>query len=140
MKAYAYDVFAFRQQEEVNIQATFTACADEILDWVGVPRKLDNLSTGYQRFLDKNRIDQERLPFFQSPIFQNPKNSSPTASQLVLRRDLGLGKCISDPRNLEFLQAEIPLTPINFGRIMQAWGISASFYHSLFRQNIYQTY
>lgn len=89
MKTYSYDVFAFRQQEESPIQVAFVAYAGEIAEWVGVPRKSDELLTGYQRFLDKNRIDQEILPFFQ-----NPKNSSPTAVIVALRRDSGLGKCI----------------------------------------------
>lgn len=58
------------------------------MDWLGVPRKSDELLTGYQRFLDPSRINQQIVPFFQ-----NPRNSSPTAIIVALRRDSGLGKC-----------------------------------------------
>jgi hypothetical protein len=88
MKTYTYDVLAFRQQEHSPIQVAFVAYAGEVMDWVGVPRKSDELLTGYQRFLDPNRINQQIVPFFQ-----NPRNSSPTAIIVALRRDSGLGKC-----------------------------------------------
>lgn len=89
MKTFNYNVFAFRQQEKSPIQVAFVAHAGQMLEWVGVPRKSDELLTGYQRFLDKDRIDKEILPFFQ-----DPKNSSPTAIILALRKDSGLGSCI----------------------------------------------
>jgi hypothetical protein len=90
-KQFSYPVFAFRQQTGSPIQVAFVAPAGEILDWAGVPRKSDELLTGYQRFCDPNRVNQEIVPFFQ-----NPMNCSPTAIILALRADSGFGTCTLD--------------------------------------------
>ena len=88
MKHFSYPVLAFKQQAKSPIQVTFVAPAAEIIAWAGVPRKSDELLTGYQRFIDKARVDQQIVPFFQ-----NPQNSSPTAIIVALRQDSGLGSC-----------------------------------------------
>src|SRR5262245_7139169 len=88
MKQYRYKVFAFRQQESSPIQVAFIAKAGEVMDWAGVPRKSDELLTGFQRFRDDSRIDQEIVPYFQ-----DSRNCSPTAIIVALRRDSGIGKC-----------------------------------------------
>src|SRR5258705_5651329 len=88
MKEYNYPVVAFRQQEDSPIQVAFVAHTAEVLEWAGVPRKSDELLTGYQRFLDKNRINSQIVPFFQ-----DQHNSSPTSIVVALRRDSGLGRC-----------------------------------------------
>src|SRR6266576_1934422 len=85
---YSYPVIAFRQQAHSPIQVAFVAHAGDILSWSGIPRKSDELLTGFQRFLDPNRVDQEIVPFFQ-----NSSNCSPTAVIVALRRDSGLGSC-----------------------------------------------
>jgi hypothetical protein len=85
---FSYLVLAFRQQAHSPIQVTFVARADEVVQWAGVPRKSDELLTGYQRFRDQRRIDQEIVPFFQ-----NERNSSPTAIIVALRHNSGLGRC-----------------------------------------------
>ncbi|HQU46564.1 MAG TPA: hypothetical protein PK867_27405, partial [Pirellulales bacterium] len=91
MKTFRYSVFAFRQQAAAPVQVAFVAPAQEILQWSGVPRKSDELLTGYQRFLDDQRVNEEIVPFFQ-----DPKNCSPTAIIIALRKDSGLGKCLLD--------------------------------------------
>jgi hypothetical protein len=83
-----YQVLAFRQQAESPIQVAFVAHAREVLDWAGVPRKSDELLTGFQRFKDNNRIETQIVPFFQFP-----QNCSPTAAIVALRSDSGLGRC-----------------------------------------------
>lgn len=88
MATYPYTVLAFKQQTDSPIQVAFVAHAGEIMNWVGVPRKSDELLTGYQRFRDRNRINQEIVPFFQ-----NPQNCSPTAIIVSLRGDSKLGRC-----------------------------------------------
>jgi hypothetical protein len=85
---YSYPVFAFRQQADSPIQVAFVAHAGDIVSWSGIPRKSDELLTGFQRFLDPDRINQEIVPFFQ-----NPANCSPTAIIVALRSDSGLGSC-----------------------------------------------
>jgi hypothetical protein len=89
MPEFTYPVFAFRQQNEAPVQVAFVAPSGEILQWAGVPRKSDELLTGYQRFCDPNRVNQEIVPFFQ-----DPKNCSPTAVILALRKDSGAGRCV----------------------------------------------
>ena len=88
MLTYEYDVLAFRQQSDSPIQVAFVAPAEEILKWSGVPRKSDELLTGFQRFRDGKRINQEIVPYFQ-----NPKNCSPTAIIVALRETSGIGGC-----------------------------------------------
>ena len=88
MKEYNYPVVAFRQQRDSPIQVAFVAHTADVLEWAGVPRKSDELLTGYQRFLDTNRINSQIVPFFQ-----DQHNSSPTSIVLALRRDSGLGRC-----------------------------------------------
>ena len=92
---FTYEAFAFRQQEKAPIQVAFVADAGEVIQWAGVPRKSDELLTGFQRFRDDNRINQEIVPFFQ-----DPKNSSPTAIIVALRRDSSLGGCTIDPSDI----------------------------------------
>src|SRR6267142_4291841 len=91
MKEYTYQVVAFRQQEDSPIQVAFVAHTAEVLEWAGVPRKSDELLTGYQRFIDSSRINTQIVPFFQ-----DRHNSSPTSIVLALRRDSGLGRCTLD--------------------------------------------
>lgn len=88
MASYSYPVLAFRQQRGAPIQVAFVAHATDVLEWSGVPRKSDELLTGYQRFRDQERINREIVPFFQ-----DPKNCSPTAVIVALRNDAGLGRC-----------------------------------------------
>lgn len=83
-----YDVIAFRQQDKSPIQVAFVAHAGEVLSWAGIPRKSDELLTGYQRFLDDKRVDGQILPFFQTA-----ENCSPTAVIVALRKDSSLGHC-----------------------------------------------
>jgi hypothetical protein len=83
-----YEVIAFRQQVKSPIQVAFVAHAGEILSWAGIPRKSDEMLTGYQRFLDEKRVDGQILPFFQ-----NSENCSPTAIIVALRKDSTLGHC-----------------------------------------------
>ncbi|PCC66744.1 hypothetical protein NAEX_09339 [Nannocystis exedens] len=64
--------------------------------WAGIPRKSDELLTGFQRFRNDERVDREVVPFFQ-----NPKNCSPTAVIVGLRRDTGLAKCLLDKNVIE---------------------------------------
>jgi hypothetical protein len=84
----SYEVFAFRQQKNSPIQLAFVAPAGQVMSWAGVPRKSDELLTGYQRFLDDVRIKTEVLPFFQ-----NPMNCSPTAAIVALRKNAGMNGC-----------------------------------------------
>src|SRR5689334_7034810 len=98
MSRYAYQVLAFRQQEQSPIQVAFVAHAADILEWSGVPRKSDELLTGYQRFRDLRRIDQDIVPFFQ-----NPQNCSPTAVIVALRKNAGLASCTLE--NVDRLRA-----------------------------------
>jgi len=88
MKQFSYPVYAYRQQSKSPIQVCFVAPSDEIIYWSGVPRKSDELLTGYQRFLSKDRVDSEIVPFFN-----DPRNCSPTAIIVSLRSDTGIGKC-----------------------------------------------
>lgn len=89
MAKFVYkNVIAFRQQDKSPIQVAFVAHAADVLQWAGVPRKSDELLTGYQRFRDDKRIDQEIVPYFQ-----NPANCSPTAAIIALRRETGVGRC-----------------------------------------------
>jgi len=88
MKNYKYPVVAFRQQQDSPIQVAFVAYTAEVLEWAGVPRKSDELLTGYQRFIDRSRINSQIVPFFQ-----DQHNSSPTSIVVALRRDSGLGRC-----------------------------------------------
>lgn len=83
-----YKVLAFKQQANAPIQVTFVAHAGELMNWAGIPRKSDELLTGYQRFRDNNRVDQEIVPFFQ-----NPQNCSPTAIIIALRKNTDIGTC-----------------------------------------------
>lgn len=83
-----YPVLAFRQQPKSPIQITFVANAGDILTWSGIPRKSDELLTGYQRLKDTDRINRSIVPFFQ-----NPSNCSPTAVIIALRSDTGIGSC-----------------------------------------------
>lgn len=83
-----YKVLVFKQQEDAPTQVAFVAHAGEIMQWAGIPRKSDELLTGYQRFRDSNRVDQEIVPFFQ-----NAQNCSPTAIIVALRKDTGIGSC-----------------------------------------------
>jgi len=83
-----YDVLAFRQQKDSPIQVAFVAYAQDVLKWAGIPRKSDELLTGFQRFKDDERIDKQIVPFFQFP-----QNCSPTAIIVALRADSGLGRC-----------------------------------------------
>ena len=66
----------------------FVAHAGDILSWAGIPRKSDELLTGYQRFLDEKRVDSQITPFFQTV-----ENCSPTAVIVALRKDSSLGHC-----------------------------------------------
>ncbi|MCM5571085.1 hypothetical protein M6I34_11265 [Burkholderiaceae bacterium FT117] len=84
-----YSVFAFRQQAKSPIQVAFVANAGDVLTWAGIPRKSDELLTGYQRFKDDDRINRSIVPFFQ-----NPANCSPTAVIIALRADTGIGRCV----------------------------------------------
>lgn len=86
---FSYPVLAFKQNQRSPVQVAFVAPAADIIHWAGVPRKSDELLTGYQRFIDRERVDQQIVPFFQ-----NPFNSSPTAIIVALRSDSGLGKCV----------------------------------------------
>jgi len=88
MTEFTYDVFAFRQQDDAPIQVAFVAPAGDVLRWSGVPRKSDELLSGYQRFRDDKRIDREIVPFFQ-----DSRNCSPTAIIVALRSDTGIGEC-----------------------------------------------
>lgn len=94
MHRRTYDAIAFRQQERSPIQVAFVAPARQILEWSGVPRKSDELLTGYQRFRDDQRIDREIVPFFS-----NSTNCSPTAAIVALRTDsvLGSWKLATEP-------------------------------------------
>lgn len=83
-----YPVFAFRQQSKAPIQVAFVANAGDVMTWAGIPRKSDELLTGYQRFKDDERINRSIVPFFQ-----NQANCSPTAIILALRTDTGIGRC-----------------------------------------------
>lgn len=85
---FEYPAFAFRQQDDSPVEVAFVAHALEVLKWAGVPRKSDEMLTGYQRFLDNKRINQDIVPYFQEP-----RNCSPTALIVALRRDSGLGSC-----------------------------------------------
>jgi hypothetical protein len=104
MTQYMYPAFAFRQQEKSPIQVAFVARADEIVRWAGVPRKQDELLTGFQRFKDDTRINQEIVPFFR-----DEKNCSPTAIIIALRKDSGLGTCRLEPEDVP-LGKPIPVT------------------------------
>jgi len=99
VKQYRYPVLAFRQQEKAPTQVTLVAHSGEVLNWAGVPRKSDELLTGYQRFKDDDRINRQIVPFFQ-----DPHNCSPTAIIVALRKDSGLGRC--------FLEKPIPVGEI----------------------------
>ncbi|MEZ4218997.1 MAG: hypothetical protein R3E88_21205 [Myxococcota bacterium] len=88
MTKFEYDVLLFRQQEKSPLQLAFVAPADDLLTWAGIPRKSDELLTGFQRFRDKKRVDEEIVPFFQ-----DDKNCSPTALIVALRKEAGLGRC-----------------------------------------------
>lgn len=55
MTPFVYRVLMFRQQEDAPIQVAFVAHASEVLSWAGVPRKSDELLTGFQRFRDTKR-------------------------------------------------------------------------------------
>lgn len=88
MAIYSYPVLAFRQQNNAPVQLAFVAHAADVLQWAGIPRKSDELLTGFQRFRDDKRVETEVVPFFQ-----NPQNCSPTAVIVGLRRDTGLAKC-----------------------------------------------
>jgi hypothetical protein len=96
MRTFSYPVLAFRQQVSAPVQVAFVAHAGEILEWAGVPRKSDELLTGYQRFRDDKRVDQEIVPFFS-----DQRNCSPTAIIVALRGDSGLGRCHLDPSVVE---------------------------------------
>jgi hypothetical protein len=98
MTTFSYPVLAFRQQDEAPIQIAFVAHAEQVLRWAGVPRKSDELLTGFQRFRDNRRINEQIVPFFQ-----NPKNCSPTAIIIALRGETGIGKC-------QLLRNGVPLT------------------------------
>lgn len=84
-----YSVIAFRQQAESPIQVAFVAHAGEVVRWAGIPRKSDELLTGFQRFKDDTRIDTQIVPFFS----KSPKNCSPTAVIVALRSNSGMGTC-----------------------------------------------
>lgn len=88
MNTYTYPVIAFRQQADSPVQVAFVAPAAEIMSWAGTPRKSDELLTGYQRFRDDDRVNQQIVPYFQ-----DPKNCSPTAVIVALRSDSGVGSC-----------------------------------------------
>ena len=94
--SWSYEAFVFRQRDRAPLLVSFVAPAAEILAWTGVPRKSDELLTGYQRFRDKARIDNEIVPFFQ-----NAQNCSPTAIILALRRKSALGACRLDMKDAE---------------------------------------
>jgi hypothetical protein len=100
---FEYPVFCYRQQTDSPIQVTFIAPSAEILSWAGTPRKSDELLTGFQRFLETTRVDQQIVPFFQTP-----ENCSPTAIIVALRSDSGLGRCaltVDDDSNVADLVA-----------------------------------
>jgi hypothetical protein len=88
MATYEYKVLAFRQQKSSPVQVAFVAHAGEVLKWAGIPRKSDELLTGFQRFKDDDRIEKQIVPFFQYP-----ENCSPTAVIVALRKSSGLGTC-----------------------------------------------
>lgn len=95
MTKFEYPVLAFRQQKGAPIEVAFVAYAGDVLKWSGIPRKSDELLTGFQRFKDEKRIDQEIVPFFA-----NPANCSPTAIIVALRKDSGIGKCVLKDQNV----------------------------------------
>lgn len=88
MKVYEYDVIAFRQHKDTPIQVCFVAPANEVIKWAGVPRKKDELLTGFQRFKDSKRIEKEIIPYLN-----NSQNSSPTSLIVALRTEHNLGRC-----------------------------------------------
>jgi hypothetical protein len=96
MTTYRYPVLAFRQQNEAPVQVAFVAPAGDLVSWAGTPRKSDELLTGFQRFRDDARVNQQIVPFFQ-----DPKNCSPTAIIVALRSNSGLGTCKLDCGDLE---------------------------------------
>lgn len=96
MKEFRYTALAFRQQEKSPIEVAFVAHALEVIEWSGVPRKSDEMLTGYQRFLNRNRINQDIVPYFQEP-----SNCSPTAIIVALRKDAGLGFCRLEIANVK---------------------------------------
>jgi hypothetical protein len=92
---FEYTALAFRQQNNSPIEVAFVAHSLDILEWAGVPRKSDEMLTGYQRFLNRHRINQDIVPYFQEP-----KNCSPTAVIVALRKDAGLGRCLLENANI----------------------------------------
>lgn len=108
MKEYKYKVIAYRQQERAPVQVAFVAPSAELLEWAGIPRRSDELLTGYQRFRDDERVRKEIVPFFQ-----DPRNCSPTAIIVALRSDSGAGGCslsVHDVKPGEAIDAELTIT------------------------------
>lgn len=106
MKKFTYKAYAFRQGEESPIQLAFIAHAADVIEWAGVPRKDDELLTGYQRFKDVARIEGQIAPFFA-----NPKNCSPTAVIVALRKETGVGSSLIDTSTIATDQIqEVTLT------------------------------
>lgn len=95
MVLFPYKCAIFRQQEHSPLQVAFVASTAQIMRWAGVPRKSEELLSGYQRFRDDVRINSEITPFFQ-----NPKNCSPTAVTIALRT-APLGKVRIDDVNVQ---------------------------------------
>ena len=83
---YEYKFFAYKQSnhESANTILSFVASADEISEWSGVPRRTDQLLTGFQRADDPKRVERAK------EFFKKPQNQSPTSLLVGFMRE-GLG-------------------------------------------------
>jgi hypothetical protein len=122
MLTFTYAALGFRQQKDAPLQIAFVAFSNEVLTWAGIPRKSDELLTGYQRFRDPKRIDQEIVPFFQ-----DSHNCSPTALIVALRREAGIGRCVLEPADVTpgqvapmTLTVELDETALETDRVFEA--------------------
>ena len=70
---YKYKFLAYKQSshDDANTILSFVASSNEIAEWSGVPRRTDQLLTGFQRVDDPKRVERAK-EFFKKPFNQSP--------------------------------------------------------------------
>jgi len=70
---YTYSGVAYRQGRDQKAPwiISFVARAEELLDWVGIPRRSEKGLVGFQRIDDPVRVDRAKQ-FFMEPLNQSP--------------------------------------------------------------------
>ena len=99
-----YKATAYRQSKSITSPwiVSFVAPAEELLEWVGIPRRTEKGLVGFQRLDDEVRVGRAK------EFFTNPDNQSPTALILGIH-ETPTGK--ESKVKLDFLSTEGNIRP-----------------------------